>query len=231
MAALAAAAAGGAIAATGGGTITVCVRHNGGGLYSARHCARHDRRLSWNVQGPKGATGSQGSPGPSTGPAGGDLTGSYPNPTVATVGGHTPVTNATTASGALTGTYPSPTLANGAVDSAKVANFSLRLHNLGGQTNSGTSTVGSSFNVAAGSCVVRGLSLFNPAPNGVVGSLVVGYLTDSQGNAVLDNAGVVLPTVVSETSQGGAIPNLMVCASSGQTVPAGSVFHYSLIGP
>jgi hypothetical protein len=68
----------------------------------------------------------------------------------------------------------------------------------------------------------------------VVGSLVVGFLTDDHGNAVLDNAGVIVPTMVSETSQGGAIPNLIVCdlgSAVGETVPAGSVFHYHLIGP
>jgi hypothetical protein len=37
--------------------------------------------------------------------------------------------------------------------------------------------------------------------------------------------------MISETSQGGAIANLVVCASSPETIPVGSIFHYQLIGP
>jgi hypothetical protein len=41
-------------------TISVCVHHRGGGLYSGRSCARHDRRLTWNVIGPLGPPGRNG---------------------------------------------------------------------------------------------------------------------------------------------------------------------------
>jgi hypothetical protein len=82
--AMLAVAAGAAFAAmSGGGTISVCVHHSGGGLYRANKCARHDKKLSWNVQGPRGAQGVTGPPGPTTGPAGGALTGAYPNPGLA----------------------------------------------------------------------------------------------------------------------------------------------------
>jgi hypothetical protein len=48
------------------GTISGCVHHKGGGLYVARKCARHDRRLTWSVRGlsgSRGTTGASGTPG------------------------------------------------------------------------------------------------------------------------------------------------------------------------
>lgn len=58
--ALIAAVSGGAYAATAAKsskTISACVHHSGGGLYVARKCASHDKRLKWNVTGPRGAQG------------------------------------------------------------------------------------------------------------------------------------------------------------------------------
>ena len=49
-----------ALAASGSGTITVCVSHTKGTLYKAKKCAKHDKKLSWNTQGPQGIQGPRG---------------------------------------------------------------------------------------------------------------------------------------------------------------------------
>ena len=135
-------------------------------------------------------------------------------------------------SGIKNGAVTTKKLHADAVTGGKVANFSLRLHDLGGHGKESTSAVSSTTTVPSGGCVLFDVTSFNPAPKGVIGSLVVGFLTTAKGHAVLDNFGAVLPTMVSETSQGGAIANLMVCGTgSTETVPAGSVFHFHLIGP
>lgn len=102
--ALVVAASGGAYAAVtkAPAAIAACEQHRTGGLYIARRCRAGDRRIRWNVTGPRGATGhaggagatgpagargatgSPGPAGPASGAAGGDLAGSYPDPTIAT---------------------------------------------------------------------------------------------------------------------------------------------------
>jgi hypothetical protein len=62
--ALVIAASGGALAASGGGSITACVHKNSGGLYRASRCAKHDRKLTWSVAGPRGGVGPAGPQGP-----------------------------------------------------------------------------------------------------------------------------------------------------------------------
>jgi hypothetical protein len=65
LTALVVGASGGAYAAvqSAPAAISACVRHRGGGLYTARRCARHDLRLTWNATGPTGPTGSAGPQG------------------------------------------------------------------------------------------------------------------------------------------------------------------------
>jgi Collagen triple helix repeat (20 copies) len=52
-----------ALASSNSVTVTACISHNGGTLYTAKRCAKQDRRLSWNKQGPTGPQGKQGSQG------------------------------------------------------------------------------------------------------------------------------------------------------------------------
>jgi hypothetical protein len=63
--ALTVAAAGGAYAASApsGNAITACVHHNGGGLYLAKKCHKHDKSVTWNKVGPAGRNGTNGTNG------------------------------------------------------------------------------------------------------------------------------------------------------------------------
>jgi hypothetical protein len=61
--------------------------------------------------------------------------------------------------------------------------------------------------------------------------MVIGTLTDAQGNAVLPNTAAIVPSIVISSKQGGAVPNVVVCNTGdlNLTVPSGSVLHWRFI--
>ncbi len=112
---------------------------------------------------------------------------------------------------------------------SSVVDGSLTLKDLGGtDANNQTTTVSSAIALASGQCKAELTANYG---DGVVGDMVVGTLTDANGNAVLPNTAAVMPSIVIKTSQGGAVPNLIVCntGASSLTIPAGSVFRWRLI--
>lgn len=118
------------------------------------------------------------------------------------------------------------------VRSSKVLDGSLGLHDLGGKETDQTTTTQNLISIAANTCHTLSLRTYNPAPAGYLGSMVVGTIANAAGGAVVNNAGAVVPTLLTETSQGGVVIHLVVCAgSSSQSIPAGSVITWSLIRP
>jgi hypothetical protein len=81
---------GGAYAASGGfasstGVVHGCVGKQGALSVVKAHkrCPKGMKTLTFNQRGQAGANGTPGLPGPATGAAGGDLTGQFPNPSIA----------------------------------------------------------------------------------------------------------------------------------------------------
>lgn len=154
--------------------ISACVQHKGnptGGLYLAGRCHRGDKRLVWNVVGPKGPQGTagprgtagpQGIAGPATGPAGGVLTGNYPNPGLATgaVASSNFATGATAPNAAeLGGVGPSGYvvagnvfLAHGSANLSGVISPAQQTTPLGSVTGLGSFTVGGANAQAGDDC-------------------------------------------------------------------------------
>ena len=137
------------------------------------------------------------------------------------------------------GTVGAAELADNSVGTGEIADRSIRLRDLGGNLGgflgtvvNQTSTVQQAISLLARECIGLGLNTLNPAPPGILGSMVVGTITTSTGAPVFNNLGFVVPTLATATSQGGVVLHLGVCAgSSPQTIPAGSIVTWSLVAP
>ena len=72
------------------GKVHACAKNRGGAVrlvHGNGKCRRAEQKVAWSQAGPQGAAGKDGQPGPvgsiQGATAGGDLAGSYPNPTIA----------------------------------------------------------------------------------------------------------------------------------------------------
>ena len=112
-----------------------------------------------------------------------------------------------------------------------IVDGSLNLSDLGSpQSGIGpqTETLTSPINLPGGSCKAALTANFGDS---AIGSMVIGTLTDGAGKAVLPNTAAIVPSIVISTTQGGAVPNVVVCntGDGALIVPTGSVFHWRLI--
>lgn len=127
-----------------------------------------------------------------------------------------------------TGSLTTGDVRNGSLTGSDLRAGSLALSKLSNSRGTIDTSVSSAIAIPAGGC---GAQLTGNFGDLIIGDLVLATLTDANGNAVIPNSAAIVPTVVHATSQGGAVPVLLVCnpGAGTLTIPAGSVFHWRLV--